>query len=47
MAAVASPAVFRAPGVHRLVLKSGDQVVHAYPFGVFKKSEGDEVDGND
>ena len=41
---VATPAVFPAPGVYRVVLKSGDEVIHSYPFGVFQKSGDEEVD---
>ena len=43
---VASPAVFPEPGIYRIVLRSGDQVVHSYPFGVFQRSE-DEEGGDD
>jgi hypothetical protein len=47
VAVEARPAVFREPGVHRIVLRSGDQVIHEYPFGVFKAAaeQGGDDDG--
>ena len=35
VAAEARPAAFREPGIYRVVLRSGDQLIHEYPFGVF------------
>jgi hypothetical protein len=35
--AVAKPAVFKKPGVYRIILKSKGRTVHSHPFGVFQK----------